>query len=181
MNKIEELKAERDGLDVGKKIETFAQQGWETILEGDIERLKWHGIFFRKHTPGFFMMRIRIPNGIASVDQARTLAQISRQFGRGSWISRHASNSNSAGSGSNRSRRSCAACRKRVSPASKRVWIPSVTSSVVPSPVSDETNCSTQRPSSISSRRSSSVTGRHQPSQEIQRRHYRLYAELYTR
>ncbi|HWQ70020.1 MAG TPA: ferredoxin--nitrite reductase [Patescibacteria group bacterium] len=83
MNKIEELKIERDGLDVGKKIETFAQQGWETIPEGDIERLKWHGIFARKHTPGFFMMRIRIPNGIASVDQARMLAQISRQFGRG--------------------------------------------------------------------------------------------------
>jgi len=83
MNKIEELKAERDGLDVGKEIETFAQQGWEAIPESDIERLKWHGIFFRKHTPGFFMMRIRIPNGIASADQACTLAQISRQFGRG--------------------------------------------------------------------------------------------------
>src|SRR5574337_1263111 len=83
MNKIEEMKAERDGLDVGKEIEAFAQQGWETISEGDIERLKWHGIFFRKHTPGFFMMRIRIPNGIASIDQARALARISHQFGRG--------------------------------------------------------------------------------------------------
>lgn len=83
MNRIEELKRERDGLDIGKKIETFAHQGWETISDGDVERLKWYGIFLRKHTPGFFMMRIRIPNGIVSAEQARALAQISRQFGRG--------------------------------------------------------------------------------------------------
>lgn len=83
MNKIEEMKVEKDGLNVGKEIDTFAQHGWESIPETDIERLKWYGIFLRKHTPGFFMMRIRIPNGIASADQARTLARISARFGRG--------------------------------------------------------------------------------------------------
>ncbi len=83
MNKIEEYKREKDGLDVGKEIESFAQQGWEGIPDGDIERLKWHGLFLRKHTPGFFMMRIRITNGIAAAEQVRCLAEISSQFGRG--------------------------------------------------------------------------------------------------
>ncbi|MGH2396133.1 MAG: ferredoxin--nitrite reductase [bacterium] len=83
MNKIEEYKREKDGLDVGKEIDTFAQQGWKAISDGDVERLKWHGLFLRKHTPGFFMMRIRIPNGIAGKEQACSLAEISRQFGRG--------------------------------------------------------------------------------------------------
>jgi len=83
MNRIEEYKREKDGLDVGKEIDAFAQQGWEAIPEGDVERLKWHGLFLRKHTPGFFMMRIRISNGIASSEQVRCLARISDRFGRG--------------------------------------------------------------------------------------------------
>ena len=53
MNKIEVLKAEKDGLDIVRDIPVFAQQGWEAIDEGDLERLKWSGLFFRKHTPGF--------------------------------------------------------------------------------------------------------------------------------
>jgi ferredoxin-nitrite reductase len=83
MNKIEVLKAEKDGLDIVRDIPVFAQQGWEGIDEGDLERLKWSGLFFRKHTPGFFMMRVRITHGIADVAQLRTLAGIAAEFGRG--------------------------------------------------------------------------------------------------
>jgi ferredoxin-nitrite reductase len=82
-NKIEELKAARDGLDVGADIPRFAALGWEAIQEDDLDRLKWWGIFFRRHTPGYFMMRIRIPNGIATAAQVRALGQIARRFGRG--------------------------------------------------------------------------------------------------
>jgi ferredoxin-nitrite reductase len=53
MNKIEALKAEKDGLDIVRDLPAFAQQGWEAISEADLERLKWSGLFFRKHTPGF--------------------------------------------------------------------------------------------------------------------------------
>ena len=35
------------------------------------------GRFFRKQTPGDFMMRVRMPNGITSATQFRTLAEIS--------------------------------------------------------------------------------------------------------
>jgi ferredoxin-nitrite reductase len=83
MNKIEEFKAEKDGLDVLQDVETFAQQGWEAIPDGDRERLKWVGVFFRRQTPGHFMMRIRIPNGIGTAAQLRTIGEISRQFGKG--------------------------------------------------------------------------------------------------
>lgn len=83
MNKIEQLKAEKDGLDIVKEIPDFAQRGWEAISEADLERLKWSGLFFRKHSPGFFMMRVRITNGIADVTQLRALADIATEFGRG--------------------------------------------------------------------------------------------------
>jgi ferredoxin-nitrite reductase len=83
MNKIEQLKAEKAGLDIIEEIPQFAQQGWESITEADIERLKWAGVFFRRHTPGFFMMRVRITNGITDVHQLRTLAGIAAEFGQG--------------------------------------------------------------------------------------------------
>ena len=82
MNKFEEIKAERDGLDVLPDIMRSAQDGWETITDDDKARMKWYGLFFRKHTPGHFMMRLRIPNGIATSAQMRTMADITRDFGR---------------------------------------------------------------------------------------------------
>ncbi len=63
MNKIEALKAERDGLDVTEDLVRFAREGWRTIADDDKERLKWVGVFHRKPTPGHFMMRIRMANG----------------------------------------------------------------------------------------------------------------------
>ncbi|HWP23603.1 MAG TPA: Rieske 2Fe-2S domain-containing protein [Candidatus Binatia bacterium] len=83
MNKIEEYKKEKDGLDVLQDIARYAAEGWQAISEGDKERLKWTGVFFRRQTPGHFMMRVRIPNGIATASQLRALAEISREFGKG--------------------------------------------------------------------------------------------------
>src|SRR5579884_384392 len=83
MNKFEEIKAAKDGLDVLPDIERYAREGWEAITDDDKVRLKWYGLFFRKHTPGFFMLRIRIPNGIATAAQLRAIAAITTDFGRG--------------------------------------------------------------------------------------------------
>lgn len=83
MSKYEAIKAERDGLDVGPDIERFAREGWESIPADDRDaRLKWWGIFYRKQTPGHFMMRIRIPNGVASAEQVREIGAIAREHGR---------------------------------------------------------------------------------------------------
>src|SRR5256886_11496180 len=83
MNKIEQIKVEKDGLDVGADIPRYAQLGFEAIEEGDLERLKWWGVFFRRHTPGYFMMRIRIPNGITNAVQLSAIGGITDPDGRG--------------------------------------------------------------------------------------------------
>ena len=83
MNKIEEYKSEKDGLDVMQDLRRYAQEGWEGITEGDRERLKWLGVFFRRQTPGHFMMRVRISNGKTDSAQLRALAHIGQEYGKG--------------------------------------------------------------------------------------------------
>ncbi len=83
MNKIEEYKKEKDGLDILHDLPRYAAEGWQAITDGDKERLKWAGVFFRRQTPGHFMMRLRIPNGIMTAMQLRTLGEISAEFGKG--------------------------------------------------------------------------------------------------
>src|SRR5437867_11846915 len=83
VHKIEQIKAEKGGLEVGRDIPRYAELGVDAIEEGNLERLKWWGIFFRKHTPGHFMMRIRIPNGISSAAQLRKIGRIANRVGRG--------------------------------------------------------------------------------------------------
>lgn len=83
MNKIEVLKAEKDGLDIKESISRYAELGWEAISEGDIQRLKWHGIFLRNPTPGFFMIRVRIPGGRTTSKQMHTLAYLAKTYGNG--------------------------------------------------------------------------------------------------
>ena len=82
MNKIEALKSERDGLDVTEDLIRFAREGWRTIADDDKERLKWVGVFHRKPTPGHFMMRIRMANGLVTAAQARLLGEITKATGR---------------------------------------------------------------------------------------------------
>ena len=83
MNKIEALKAEKDGLDIKADIVRFAADGWESIAEEDVQRLKWYGLFLRNPTPGFFMIRVRIPGGRATSAQLRTLGMIADTYGNG--------------------------------------------------------------------------------------------------
>src|SRR5262245_56629421 len=82
MNKIEEYKTEKDDLDILDDIPRYAVEGWEKITEGDKERMKWAGVFFRRQTPGRFMMRLRIPNSFMSATQLRVIGEISREFGK---------------------------------------------------------------------------------------------------
>ena len=83
MNKIEEYKQQKEGLDIIQDLPRYAAEGWEAITDGDKERLKWAGVFFRRQTPGHFMMRLRIPNGIMNSMQLRTIGALSGEYGRG--------------------------------------------------------------------------------------------------
>ncbi|MBW4684843.1 MAG: ferredoxin--nitrite reductase [Komarekiella atlantica HA4396-MV6] len=82
LNKFEKFKAEKDGLAVKGEIEKFAALGWEAMDETDRDhRLKWVGVFFRPVTPGKFMMRMRLPNGILTSSQMRALAGVVQRYG----------------------------------------------------------------------------------------------------
>jgi ferredoxin-nitrite reductase len=45
--------------------------------------MKWYGLFHRRQTPGYFMLRLRIPNGILTSAQIAEIGTISNCFGRG--------------------------------------------------------------------------------------------------
>ena len=82
LNKVEKVKAAKDGLDVKQELENFAQIGWEAVDKTDLEtRLKWLGIFYRPVTPGQFMLRLRVPNGVVNNEQMRVLAKAIERYG----------------------------------------------------------------------------------------------------
>ncbi len=82
LNKIEKNKALKDGLLVGKQIDEFAKVGWQKMDKADLElRLKWYGLFWRPKSPGKFMLRLRIPNGILNSYQLKVIASIVARYG----------------------------------------------------------------------------------------------------
>jgi ferredoxin-nitrite reductase len=83
MNKIELIKNERGGLEIINDIDRFAKEGWESISEEDIQRLKWYGLFLRNPTPGYFMLRVRIPNGFSFSHQVKAISFIAETYGNG--------------------------------------------------------------------------------------------------
>lgn len=76
MNKIEVLKAEKDGLDVWPDLLRYAAEDTpvDQIPEDDLQRMKWYGVFHRPQTPGTFMMRLRLAGGRATSAQLRVIA-----------------------------------------------------------------------------------------------------------
>ena len=82
LNRVEKVKAAKDGLDVKSELEHFARIGWEAVDKADLEtRLKWLGIFYRPVTPGQFMVRMRLPNGVINSEQMRVLARAIERYG----------------------------------------------------------------------------------------------------
>ncbi len=82
LNRIEKDKSNKNGLLVGPEIEEFARIGWEKIDKTDLElRLKWYGMFWRPKSPGKFMLRLRVPNGILNSFQLKVIASIVARYG----------------------------------------------------------------------------------------------------
>ncbi len=82
LNKLELVKLERNGLDIINLIKERGSQGYEAFSEEDLGFFKWAGVYEQKPRDGHLMMRVRIPSGILNTEQVRTLAQISRDYGR---------------------------------------------------------------------------------------------------
>ncbi len=83
VNKIEQIKIEASPLEIEKKLPDIAREGWESISEDDVQRLKWLGLFHRTATPGYFMLRVRIPGGFTFSHQIKMLAHVARKYGNG--------------------------------------------------------------------------------------------------
>lgn len=88
-NKFEKVKLKKDGSVMWTEINELSallREGkttWEELDADDIDiRLKWSGLFHRrKRTPGRFMMRLKVPNGILSSDQLRYFASVLKPYG----------------------------------------------------------------------------------------------------
>jgi sulfite reductase beta subunit-like hemoprotein len=110
LNKAEAIKAAKDGLDVwsdifeyaraeappldAEKAAAFLASGGTreelpaaarraAIPEDQFLRLRWFGLYEQLPRNGYFMLRIRIPNGILTPPQLREIAAIATQYGRG--------------------------------------------------------------------------------------------------
>jgi len=81
-NKIEELKAQQDGLDIWSDIEKWAVAGYDSIPPEKFDLFKWYGLYRRRPNDGHFMIRIRVPGGQLTAPQAREVSAISREYGR---------------------------------------------------------------------------------------------------
>ena len=83
LNKVAQLKLRKSPLGLIHDIYRWADEGFDAIPPEYYDLFKWHGFFYRKQTPGFFMLRMRISNGIVNSTQLRAIAELSRDYGRG--------------------------------------------------------------------------------------------------
>jgi precorrin-3B synthase len=76
LNPIEVLKARKHGFDVWPDFLQWsdASTSYDKIDEDELQRLKWYGIFWRKHDHNRYMLRVRIPACEMTFAQARALA-----------------------------------------------------------------------------------------------------------
>ena len=80
INKIEKLKETKTPMEVYNKLDEICANGLENLEEGDSGFfLKCFGAFLKKD--GKFMLRVRIPAGQMSMEQARKIGELSKAYG----------------------------------------------------------------------------------------------------
>jgi ferredoxin-nitrite reductase len=85
LNKVEKIKLERHPLEVYEAIiETYSKDlAAMDEVPGEIERLKWVGIYPQKQGGDAFMMRVKVPGGVLRPEQARVIGKIATDFANG--------------------------------------------------------------------------------------------------
>ena len=86
LNQVERWKAARNPLDVKEAIlERYAREGPAAIasVDGEMERLKWVGLYPQRQGGDAFMLRIKIPGGRLTAPQARLIGEIADEHARG--------------------------------------------------------------------------------------------------
>ena len=81
-NNVERLKAEKFPLDIIHEIPELAERNYLDISEEDMVRFQWYGLYHDKPKVGYFMLRIKVPSGILTPAQYRTIGELAQRFGR---------------------------------------------------------------------------------------------------
>ena len=85
LNKVEKIKLERHPLEVYEAIiDTYSKDlAAMDEVPGEVERLKWVGIYPQKGGGDAFMLRVKVPGGILTPDQTRVVGRIASDFANG--------------------------------------------------------------------------------------------------
>jgi ferredoxin-nitrite reductase len=86
LNPVERLKLDRHPLEVADAvIERYAKEGAGAIAKvaGEQERLKWVGLYPQRQGGDAFMMRVKVPGGRLTADQAREIGIAAEAYGEG--------------------------------------------------------------------------------------------------
>jgi ferredoxin-nitrite reductase len=86
LNQVEQWKLERHPLDVRDAVvDRYAREGPEAVktVPGEVERLKWVGLYPQRQGGDAFMLRIKVPGGRLDAAQARVIGEIADTFARG--------------------------------------------------------------------------------------------------
>jgi ferredoxin-nitrite reductase len=88
VHKKEGIKDGLYGVEVRKKLEEFAEKGWDSIPEDEREewftRFKFWGVFHhRSGQESYFMMRLTNCGGVLEPDQLRAIGEVARDYAQG--------------------------------------------------------------------------------------------------
>ena len=86
LNQVELWKLERHPLDVADAVrDRYASLGVAAIeaVPGELERLKWVGIYPQRQGGDALMLRVKVPGGRLTAAQARCIGEIADEFARG--------------------------------------------------------------------------------------------------
>jgi ferredoxin-nitrite reductase len=85
LNKVERIKQARHPLEVRQAIIDSYSKDLSAMDEvpGEVERLKWVGIYPQKQGGDAFMMRVKIPGGVLTPEQTEVIGKIATDFARG--------------------------------------------------------------------------------------------------
>lgn len=83
INKIEKVKDLKTPQEAYDKLDEYAANGFDSIPEEDKTYfLKCFGIYYRPATPEKFMLKLRIPGGFMSAEQAKVIGACAEEFGQ---------------------------------------------------------------------------------------------------
>ncbi len=85
LNKVEKIKLQRHPLEVKQAIiDTYSKDlSKMDEVPGEVERLKWVGVYPQKQGGDAFMMRVKVPGGVLTPKQTEVIGKIAVDFANG--------------------------------------------------------------------------------------------------